>query len=378
MADTQVNVNAPVRRVRHRDRASQVLIYLGKQLRFFIYGNDWKVLPMAGVIAALVSIVIRKDFFLTMEGDMKGAFALTCVALWNGCFNSIQSVVRERAIVKREHRSGMHISSYVAAIMIYQLLLCAAQTALTMYVLDLLDVPFPKHGFMTRSMILDVAISMLMISYASDMVSLFLSCISHTTTSAMTMLPFVLIFQIVFSGGVFPLPEWTRPISNYTISSYGIRVIAAQSGYNEAPMETVWKTVSGMYDEEISANVSVSQLFNLLDSPSAQERRDEKLTDDMTVGDLMDLAQAARDNMDPEALEKTFPIDTTVGDIIELIGEEKAKEFLQEKTAATARKPVYDRTVTNVAGNWFILVCFALLFALLSVIVLERIDHDKR
>ena len=88
---------------------------------------------MAAIIAALVSMVIRKDFFLTMEGNLKGAFALTCVAIWNGCFNSIQSVCRERPIIKREHRSGMHISSYVASHMIYQFALCLAQTGLSVY-----------------------------------------------------------------------------------------------------------------------------------------------------------------------------------------------------------------------------------------------------
>lgn len=98
----------PLRRgIRHRSREAQVPIYLGKFFRMFIYQNDWKVLPMAAVIAGLVSYVVRKDFFLTMEGTLKGAFALTCIAIWNGCFNSIQVICRERNIVKREHRSGM-------------------------------------------------------------------------------------------------------------------------------------------------------------------------------------------------------------------------------------------------------------------------------
>ena len=123
------------RMIRHTGRSGQVRIYLGKQFRFFIYENDWKVLPMAAIIAGLVAMVIRKKFFVNMEGSLIGAFSLACVAIWNGCFNSIQAVCRERAIIKREHRSGMHISSYVLAHMIYQFLLCAAQTVLTMFVL---------------------------------------------------------------------------------------------------------------------------------------------------------------------------------------------------------------------------------------------------
>ena len=31
-------------RIRHRGRGAQVFIYLGKQLRMFVYQNDWKVL----------------------------------------------------------------------------------------------------------------------------------------------------------------------------------------------------------------------------------------------------------------------------------------------------------------------------------------------
>ncbi len=165
MSESTANRSTRIRRVRHKGRGSQVFIYLGKQIRFFINESDWKVLPMAAVIAALVGMVIRNKFFINMEGSLIGAFALTCTAIWNGCFNSIQTVCRERPIIKREHRSGMHISSYVAAHMIYQFFLCFAQTALTMYVFSLMQVRFPAEGFMPRWMILDIGITRLLISY---------------------------------------------------------------------------------------------------------------------------------------------------------------------------------------------------------------------
>ena len=111
MAESKIVKTKRIRRIHHTGRLSQVGIYLGKQMRFFINESDWKVLPMAAIIAGLVAMVIRRRFFVNMEGSLIGAFALTCVAIWNGCFNSIQAVCRERAIIKREHRSGMHISS---------------------------------------------------------------------------------------------------------------------------------------------------------------------------------------------------------------------------------------------------------------------------
>ena len=71
------------RKLQYRGRGGQVIIYLGKLLRGMIYQSDWKVLPMAALIAGIVSMVVRRDFFLTMEGTMKGALALTCTSIWN-------------------------------------------------------------------------------------------------------------------------------------------------------------------------------------------------------------------------------------------------------------------------------------------------------
>ena len=87
MSEANTTAKKRISRIRHTGRGSQVRIYLGKQLRFFINENDWKVLPMAAIIAALVAMVIRKRYFVNMEGSLIGGFALTCVGIWNGCFN---------------------------------------------------------------------------------------------------------------------------------------------------------------------------------------------------------------------------------------------------------------------------------------------------
>ncbi len=346
----EVNENKPVRRrrIRHTDRGNQVFIYLGKQFRFFVNENDWKVLPMAAIIAALVGMVINKNFCVNMEGCLFGGFALTCVAIWNGCFNSIQAVCRERAIIKREHRSGMHISSYVAAHMIYQLALCAAQTGLSLYVMTIMGVKLLTPGFMTSYMAVDIGISMLLISYASDMLSLFVSSISHTTTGAMTVMPFVLIFQLVFSGGLLPLPEWSETLSNYTISNYGLKAIASQSGYNEAPMVTGWNMLYGLRDQEISGTVTVGQLLDALDSPAVQRRSDTVLMDTLTVGDLTravaaldsDLHLSEKEIVLPSPSEDGGSLTLSVSDVLRALSAVGLTSALEEHADAVVSGPV--------------------------------------
>ena len=343
MSETNVTGVKRTRRIRHTGRGSQVLIYLGKQLRFFINESDWKVLPMAAVIAGLVAMVIRKKFFINMEGSLIGGFALTCVAIWNGCFNSIQSVCRERAIIKREHRSGMHISSYMAAHMIYQFLLCAAQTALTMFMLRQLGVQIPRgygSGLITPWMICDLGLTMFLISYASDMLSLFLSSISRTTTGAMTLMPFILIFQLVFSGGIIPLPEWSRPISNFTISNYGIKALTSQSGYNDLPMTTVWNTVAGMRDTEIGGSFTVGELLDKLDNPVVDRLRDREILKAYTVGEVAEIVSNADEYLNLRDRVVVHPF--TLRDAAEAILNADALQDIRD------HKLIADKTVGDV------------------------------
>ena len=408
MSETNTTGVKRMRRIRHTGRFSQVRVYLGKQLRFFINESDWKVLPMAAIIAGLVAMVIRKRFCVDMEGSLFGGFALTCVAIWNGCFNSIQAVCRERAIIKREHRSGMHISSYITAHMIYQFMLCAAQTLLTMFVLRQLDVQIPAGigtGKVTPWAILDIGISMFLISYASDMMSLFLSSISRTTTGAMTLMPFILIFQLVFSGGIIPLPEWSRPISDFTISNYGVKAIVSQSDYNNRPLTSVWNIVSGMRDSEIAEPVTVGELLDLLDSPAVEKRRDMEVINSSTAIAAAEIAGLSEEEAAPlkegQLIEKpvtlgeiadmlkssewlqgqrdkTYTVRTTVGELFDIIGEERVKSYVQEKTAAAAYKKEYANDPMNIIDNWFMLCVFIAAFAMMATIVLELIDKDRR
>ena len=484
------DMNRPVHRmkVHHSGRGAQVFIYLGKLLRMFVYQSDWKVLPMAALIAGLVSMVIRRRFFVTMEGTLMGAFAMVCVCIWNGCFNSIQVICRERDVIKREHRSGMHISSYVFSHMLYQALLCAAQTAVTLYVTATVGVRYPQTGLITRYFMLEFGFSMFLISFASDMLSLWVSALAHNTTTAMTIMPFVLIFQLVFSGGMLNLPEWTEPLTHFTISNPGLKVIATQADINNRPFVTISDMIAKMRDTEIGGSITVGQALDLLqneeipavaelrareigkvmtlgelktaldNSATFEAFRKEHLIEDLTVEDALrivleadgleeihgyDIAQSGQtlgglirtaledeelqpylktkithmttvddllvavdaaglmekysnleiggtitvgqavdflaDNADVQAKRDTqIAVKTTVGKLLDIVGEDNVKTFLEEKAAAVSYNEDYVYTHENVASYWAQIFLFIVVFALLATITLEFIDKDRR
>ena len=362
---------------RHRGRFSQIRIYLGKFFRMFINQNDWKVLPMAAVIGALVGMVVQPNMFLTMEGTLFGAFALSCVCIWNGCFNSIQVVCRERGIVKREHRSGMHISSYVVAHMIYQAFLCLAQTVLLTLVCYRIGVHFPEKGFITGWFALDFAISIFLVTYSSDMLGLFISSFVRSTTAAMTIMPFLLIFQLIFSGGFFSLPEWSQPLTNITISRYGLRSIAALGDYNDLPAVTAWNTLNKMQDTEVSKTLTVDDVAAVLQNVVIRARlRELESAEGLTMEDVADVILDS--GMLQQFEGEGYDLHIKLRDVISAIGEERVQEYVAEATRLASHIDAYEQTADNVASCWVMLIVFSLGFAARATVSLEFIDKDKR
>jgi len=315
-----VNENA---NIKHIGRFGQIWIYLGKFLRMFVYQNDWKVLPMGAIIAAIVTFVIGANLFRTQEGTKLGVFALVCVCIWNGFFNSIQVVCREREIIKREHRAGLHMSSYVVAQMIYQLLLCAAQTVITMVICRVTGVALPAIGIITPWGVLDMAITILLVTYTADMMALMVSCIVRTTTTAMTTMPFLLIFQLVFSGGFFELSGIADKIKYLTISHWGMDGLCAIGRYNEQPMVTLWNTLIKFQDIEFEGFKPVYETLHYMEE-----------------NDLRD----------------TFLL------------------WSGQQNMVTA----YTADVSVVLKNWGALLVLLIVFVIVAIIALEFIDRDKR
>ncbi len=429
------NENGSVKQleVRHRGRFGQIGIYFGKFLRMFIYQSDWKMLPMAAIIAGLVGFALGGGFGRTMEGTLTAVFAVVCVCIWNGSFNSIQVVCRERGVVKREHRSGMYVLSYIMSHMMYQLLLCILQTVVTEIVLHLVGMKFVGRGLFTPWLLLDVGITLLLITYAADMLSLWISTLVHSTTTAMTIMPFVLIFQLIFSGGVFSIPAVVKPIALLTISNPGLKAMASQVNINDLPYSAINGMVNMVDKVEIGGKVTVGQVLDIMsdeDNPTISELRaievgntmtvrevgedlltkdsyadlrSEELTGNITVeeavtalmemedlDELMDkeigtittvggvVDYLAEDSTVQSNWDEGVDIYMTVGDAIDIIGREETMAKIEAAASEAMYEPDYENTGSNIIHNWLHLLIFILVFSVLSVFTLGFIDKDKR
>ncbi len=311
-------------RTAHSGRFSQTFIYLGKLFRMFIFQSDWKVLPMAALIAGLVSYVVGANVYKTMEGTLIGTFAMACICIWNGFFNSIQVICRERDIIKREHRSGMHITSYVASHMIYQAFLCLCQSAITLWIFSLYGIALPQNSVVSGNAVLDNGITLFLITYCADMMALMVSALVRSTTTAMTIMPFLLIFQLVFAGAFFQLNGGlAKNISNVTISKWGFVALCSQGDYNSLPMVSVWNSLNKMKNTEYEGMMPVQEALIWVEENGMKE-------------ELLDFCGKSNQN------------------------------------------PLYANETSNILRCWSYLILNTLAYVIIAVISLEFIDRDKR
>lgn len=231
-------------------RVQQIKIYTGKCFRMFVNEKGWKSLISTVIIALILAWIIGDHTFEINESTKSGIFAMICGCIWIGLFNSIQLICRERAIIKREHRTGMHISSYLLARLIFEFCQCAAE-GLIITIIFALFRDVPQHGVMFGWTSFEFFISFTLVLFAADALGIMVSCIVKTENAAMTVMPFVLIIQLVLSGLMFEIPENATFLKELTVSKWGVSAICSSADVNELPTrDTIQKMKDAAASDE--------------------------------------------------------------------------------------------------------------------------------
>ena len=216
-------------------RVGQTGIYVAKHFRIFLHEKGWSFIVFGAIISWLVASVVGKKMFNTYDSTKSGFFAIVSAIIWIGIFNSIQTICKERSIIKYEHRTGLHISSYVISHVIYQAVICFIQTAV-MLAIFMIYIDFPEDGLIFSSPIPEYFITIFLMLLASDVMGIAISSIVRTSNAAMTVMPFVLILQLIMSGVLFSLSGLTKKVAFFTISKWGMQALVSISDMNSLPL----------------------------------------------------------------------------------------------------------------------------------------------
>lgn len=388
--------------------------------RFFLK-RGWMLLAMAAVLSFLAGLALHESFLQTMEGTIGGALVLVCISIWCGSFNSIRAISREREEGRGQYRQGRSAFSYIAAHILFQLLLCLAQTVLILLAAAMAGMKLSGQGLMTGWLFLDLGITLMLTACCADMLCLWISSFCPSSAAALTILPFVLVFQILLSGVLLSLPSSLKPVSALTVTAPGYRAAASLTDINTKSVATVQGILSGVDGVEINGRITVGQILDSLsdaDNPSVSKLRSVKVGNIATIGDMLDDlihedkfrglrerkllgnlrigdilvvlddAEAIQDyknkkvgmettvgrvvdflasSKELESLkDEGFTINTSLGDVLSMMGREKAQKLIEEQVSNMKSNPDYAHAPENVRAAWIALLVYLLVFAGLS------------
>jgi ABC-type multidrug transport system ATPase subunit/pSer/pThr/pTyr-binding forkhead associated (FHA) protein/ABC-type multidrug transport system permease subunit len=129
-------------------------------------------------------------------------FIMAFAAIMFGCINGTGAIVREAAIYRRERAVNLGIAPYMFSKIVVLGLLCLLQSAVLVLVVNG-TAPFQHSVFLPP--ILEIYITMALTSIAGLMLGLTVSAVAPNNDRAASLIPIILIPQLIFSGIIFAL-----------------------------------------------------------------------------------------------------------------------------------------------------------------------------
>ena len=188
-------------------------------------------LAQPAIIGALLSVVADDRVFDIYESTQSMMFSLSCSAIWIGLFNTIQEVCKERVILKREYMANLKLPMYILSKVAVQTLLAAVQ-AVILTLIFLFAIGKEREGIFLDNFTPEILLTIWLTIMASMAMGLVISSVVRSGDKAMTLAPFVLIVQLLFSGILFELKGASKVFSWFTASRWSVEALGSIADMN--------------------------------------------------------------------------------------------------------------------------------------------------
>jgi hypothetical protein len=159
---------------------------------------------------------------------------IAIASIWFGVFNAAREIAKETPIFVRERLVNLRIGPYLFSKMTVLGLLALVQSAVFLLVL-LVGIEFPSDtGVLLPSLpVLEMFITVLLSALASTALGLMISAFVGNPNRAFSVVPLLLILQIVFAGLIFKIEGPIAPLSWLTISRWSLDALGTSINLKE-------------------------------------------------------------------------------------------------------------------------------------------------
>lgn len=221
---------------KRRAKLSQMMILIARYMELIKNDTQRLILMFAQpvLIALLLSVVSNENAFFIYDDTKSILFALSCAGIWIGLFNSIQEICKERALLKREYMGNLRLSYYTISKFFVQTLVGAVQSLLMTGIFSL-TVGSPAEGILLSNPFPEMFLTVWLTIEASMAMGFVISALVKNGDRAMTLAPFVLIVQLLFSGMLFKLEGMGSKIAYFTVSKWSVECLGSTAVLNDLP-----------------------------------------------------------------------------------------------------------------------------------------------
>jgi ABC-type multidrug transport system ATPase subunit/pSer/pThr/pTyr-binding forkhead associated (FHA) protein len=149
-----------------------------------------------------------QDFIATSTGGLnaeRALFIIAFIAVLFGVINGTRAIVKEASIYRRERTVNLGIVPYVFSKIFMLGLFALLQSAALLLIVDLFE---PFHQGIFLPILLEAYITLALTALTGMLLGLVASAFAANEDTANSLLPFILIPQVIFAGVEIPLKEW--------------------------------------------------------------------------------------------------------------------------------------------------------------------------
>jgi ABC-type multidrug transport system ATPase subunit/pSer/pThr/pTyr-binding forkhead associated (FHA) protein len=195
----------------------------------------------APIIGGVLALVAKDKIFepgARPFGDAQQVlFMLSIAAVWLGTSNAAREITKETPIYLRERLVNLQVFPYMMSKVAILTLLCLLQSLLLIGIV-LLRTGVPTQGAMLPA-VLELFIGVWLATMGGLAMGLLVSSLASNTDKAISIVPIILIPQIILAGVIFELSGPSKVLSYATITKWSLDSLGTSADLDELYYNTV-------------------------------------------------------------------------------------------------------------------------------------------
>ena len=206
-----------------------------------------------------------QKFIKPLSGNdaQKYLFIMAFAAIMFGCINGAREIVKEAPIYRRERTVNLGIMPYMFSKIVVLGLLCLIQSAILVLVVNAVA---PIQQGIILPAVVEVYITMALTSLAGLMIGLALSALAPNNDRAVSLIPVILIPQVIFSGILFQINgPFLQVFSSFFAVRWGMAAAGSSVGiHGDVLGGDSWSYQGTLFPPQTQADAQTAATLHLL------------------------------------------------------------------------------------------------------------------